>query len=497
MKSCAFLQISLLILFALFGCQPKQKQPNILFISVDDLRPEIGAYGSKIAVTPNMDKLANEGTIFNNHYVQVPTCGASRYSLLTGMRPSKPIHLSNKAIEVELSNKLEAEVPETFIHHLKRNGYYTVGIGKISHSADGLIYGYTEKPSDKKELPHSWNELVFDSGKWSTGWNSFFGYANGENRQSLNKNVQPYEAADVDDDGYVDGLTAALSISKLKQLKKRGEPFFLGVGFFKPHLPFNAPKKYWNLYNREDLPLSSNPSIPENVHLESLHGSGEFNQYKLTDEVAKLSQPVSNAYAKILKHSYLAAISYVDAQIGKVLDELHALDLDENTIVVLWGDHGWHLGDQRIWGKHTLFENALKSALIIKEPKGKLKKGTINSIVETVDIYPSLLELCSIEPYLSTDGDSFMNIEKSSNNLTKDVAYSYFKNGISVRTNQYRLTRYFRKEEPNIELYDHENDPHETKNIAKINPNLVQELLPILAKGNTGLYADFENQKTD
>ncbi len=171
------------------------------------------------------------------------------------------------------------------------------------------------------------------------------------------------------------------------------------------------------------------------------------------------------------------------------------MDLDENTIVVLWGDHGWHLGDQRIWGKHTLFENALKSVLIIKEPKGKLKKDIINSIVETVDIYPSLLELCDIEISHSIDGESFMDLEKYSNIITEDVAYSYFKNGISVRTNQYRLTQYFRKEEPIIELYDYENDPHETKNIAKIKPDMVQELLPILAKGNTGLYADFETTK--
>lgn len=493
MRTYAVLIIGLMAIFSFFGCQTVQEQPNILFIAVDDLRPEIGAFGSKIAITPNMDKLAMEGTIFNNHFVQVPTCGASRFSLLTGMRPSKPIHLSNKAIEVELSDNPETEMPETFIHHLKRNGYHTVGIGKISHSADGLLYGYTEETSDKRELPHSWNELVFNSGKWGTGWNSFFGYANGENRQSLKKNVKPYEAGNVDDDGYVDGLTAALSISKLRQLKKKGEPFFLGVGFFKPHLPFNAPKKYWDLYNREDIPLSPNPLIPKGIHLSSLHESGEFNQYKLTDETAHLSEPVSDEYAKKIRHSYLAAVSYVDAQIGKVLDELRNLNLDQNTIIVLWGDHGWHLGDQRVWGKHTLFENALKSVLIINEPRGKLKKETINSIVETVDIYPSLLELCNIELPHSIDGESFVGKQKSTNSKTENVAYSYFKNGISLRTSRYRITQYFRKEEPTIELYDHVNDPHETKNIAKINPDVVQELLPIIAMGNTGLYNDFEN----
>ncbi|EAR02980.1 sulfatase [Maribacter sp. HTCC2170] len=493
MRTYVVLIIGLLFLFPFFGCQDKQEQPNILFIAVDDLRPEIGAYGNDIAFTPNMDKLANEGTVFNNHFVQVPTCGASRYSLLTGMRPSKPIHLSNRAIEAELSDKSETKVPETFIHHLKRNGYYTVGIGKISHSADGFLYGYTEEISDKRELPHSWNELVFNSGKWKTGWNAFFGYANGENRQSLDKNVKPYEAGNVKDDGYVDGLTAELSISKLRQLKMKDEPFFLAVGFFKPHLPFNAPKKYWDLYDRDEIPLSPNPEIPENVHLKSLHESGEFNQYKLTDETAHLSEPITDEYAKKLRHSYLAAVSYVDAQIGKVLDELQTLGLEKNTIVVLWGDHGWHLGDQRIWGKHTLFENALKSALIVKDPKGKLKKGSVNSIVETVDIYPSLLEFSNIDPAHSIDGESFIGLQEDS----EGVGYSYFKNGISLRTSRYRLTKYFRKEEPSIELYDHINDPYETRNIGKTNRDLVEELMPILVKGNTGLYSDFNNQKSE
>ncbi|MCP4977949.1 MAG: sulfatase-like hydrolase/transferase, partial [Maribacter sp.] len=205
---------------------------------------------------------------------------------------------------------------------------------------------------------------------------------------SLEKVVKPYEAGDVDDEGYVDGLTTNLAITKLRELKKREEPFFLGVGFFKPHLPFNAPKKYWDLYDRAEIPLSPNPSIPENINTQSLHGSGEFNQYKLTDEKASLSKAVSDDYAKKLRHAYLAGVSYIDAQVGKVLSELRSLGLDKNTIVVVWGDHGWHLGDQRVWGKHTLFENALKSALIIKTPEKNLNKKSINSIIETVDIYP-------------------------------------------------------------------------------------------------------------
>ena len=466
---------------------PKNK-PNIVFIAVDDLRSELGAYGNSIVKSPNMDNLAAEGFVFINHYVQVPTCGASRYSLMTGLRPKLKSHLSNNVFDTEMADKSETEKPESFVHHFKKNGYYTVGIGKMSHSADGFVYGYEEKPSSKKEMPHSWDEFLFESGKWKTGWNAFFAYANGENRQSLKKQVKPYEAGEVDDNGYPDGLTAELAVAKLKELKRKNQPFFLGVGFFKPHLPFNAPKKYWDLYNREDMPLAPNPFIPENVSKASLQQSGEFNSYQLTDENAGLSKPLSDEYSKKLTHGYYASISYVDAQIGKVLDEIYTLGIEKNTIVVIWGDHGWHLGNDLVWGKHTLFDVALKSVLLLKVP-GKLSQGKkINAIVESVDIYPTLMELCEISVDFPLDGDSFVNTIKKPDSLQNNVAFSYFNSGISIRTNQYRLTKYWRKAEPKIELYNHKDDPWETNNIAKDRPKIVKELLPLLKKGNTGLY---------
>ena len=482
---------TLLIILVFIGsnlqCKQAQQPPNVLFIAVDDLRTELGAYGHPIVQSPNMDALASEGSVFTNHFVQVPTCGASRYALLTGMRPTKPLHLNNNAIEKEISNAQENDIPESFIHHLKRNGYYTVGIGKISHSADGLVYDYEAPVSTKKELPYSWDELLFDAGKWETGWNAFFGYANGENRQSLKKQVKPYEAGEVEDEGYPDGLTTKLAISKLRELKDKKQPFFMGVGFFKPHLPFNAPKKYWDLYDREQIPLSPNPNIPKNISLKSLHESGEFNQYALGEEHPSLAEPVSLDYAKKLRHAYFASISYIDAQIGMIWEELKVLDLDKNTIIVIWGDHGWHLGDQRVWGKHTLFENALKSALIIKSPFEENQTKKVETIVETVDIYPTIMELCNIGLNHKLDGESFRESFKGI--IPKDqAAYSYFKNGISLRTHQYRLTKYYRQDQPNIELYDHNMDPNETRNIAEINPEIVKSLMPLLEKGNTGLY---------
>lgn len=481
----------LIITFFFSGCvenpPPKKVKPNILFIAVDDLRTELGVYNS-IVKSPNLDSLARTGSYFTRHYVQVPTCGASRHALLTGMRPSKPIHLSNKAIEKEISGKPEQVIPETFIHKFKKEGYHTVGIGKISHSADGLVYGYEEPVSNKKELPHSWSELLFDAGQWETGWNAFFAYADGENRQSLKKQVKPYEKGNVGDDGYPDGLTTKLALDKLKELKNKEEPFFMGVGYFKPHLPFNAPKKYWDLYDRNRIPLAPYPKIPEDTHLKSLHESGEFNQYALGEEKAGLSKIVSDTYAKKLRHAYLASISYIDAQIGKLWKELKVLGLDKNTIIVIWGDHGWHLGDQRVWGKHTLFENALKSTLIIKSPYLEHENKKVDHIVETVDIYPTLLELCDLKINHFVDGESFAHTMESIQKQSNGVAYGYFKNGITLRTDSYRLTQYYREEKPTVELYDHTRDPEESRNIAKDNPEIVQELIPILKQGNTGLY---------
>ncbi len=465
----------------------QSSKPNVLFIAVDDLRSELGHFENSSIRTPNLDKLASRGVSFTYHFVQVPTCGASRAAFLTGKRPSRIAELGNNIMADEFPNKPESETPETFIHHLRRNGYHTVGIGKISHSADGYVYGYEEEVSTQQELPYSWDELLFDSGKWGTGWNAFFGYADGENRQSMKKQVKPYEAAEVDDLGYPDGLTAQLAVKKLRELKNQSHPFFLGVGLFKPHLPFTAPQKYWDLYDEDKIPVAKNPDKPQNVSNNSLLESGEFNQYALGKEKAGLDRQLSEAYARKIKHAYYAAASYSDAQIGLILAELKALELDQNTIVIVWGDHGWHLGEQQIWGKHTLFENALNSALIFKIPGSKVSKID-SSIVESVDIYPTLMELIGIDNPSGLDGESFASLLKSKESQTGNVAYSYYHQGISMRTDRYRLTKYFRNAEPTIELYDHQTDPLESVNIAAENPEIVAKLMPLLEKGNTGLY---------
>lgn len=466
----------------------QSKPPNILFIAVDDLRPQLGAYGNEIMITPNMDQLASEGRLFRHHYAIVPTCGPSRYTLLTGQYPQNTAELRNNIFEKTAAGKPQNDHPESFVEAFRRNGYHTVGIGKISHSADGMVYGYTDSVSSTMELPHSWDEFLFDAGKWGTGWNAFFGYANGENRQSLNKEVKPYEAGQVEDEGYPDGLTAKLAVEQLDKFKDRTDPFLLAVGFFKPHLPFTAPQKYWDLYNEDSIPITHAHDIPLKTNKASFHESGEFNQYKLGEEKAGLDHELSDAYARKVRHAYFAATSYVDAQIGKVLDALKEKGLAENTIIVLWGDHGWHLGDERVWGKHTLSEYALRSALIMKTPGMNQTGVPSDAIVESTDIYPTLMDLTGQPVSGDLDGQSLKPILQNPEAEIDQTAFGYFRQGISMRIPRYRITKYFRDEEPTVELYDYQKDPYETRNIAVEYPHLVDSLLVELEKGNTGLY---------
>ena len=484
-----FLFLIIALAFQLIGKDFNSKQPNILFIAVDDLRPELGIFGNQVVKSPNIDQLAREGSYFTKHYVQVPTCGASRYSLMTGLRPQKKIHLENNVFYKEMARKKKGDLPESFVHHLRKNGYTTVGIGKLSHSVDGLVYGFEEKPSDVKEMPHSWDRFIFNNGKWKTGWNAFFAYANGENRHSLKKQVKPYENVDVPDNGYPDGLILNSALEQLKDLNSNKQPFFLGVGFLKPHLPFNAPKKYWDLYDRSSIPVASDPFIPENVHQNSIGRMGEFYNYELSDEKPTLEKPLSDEYSRKLIHGYFASISYIDNLIGKLMIELKSLDLHKNTMIVLWGDHGWHLGNDRKWGKHTLFERSLKSALIIKLPGDRHSKREINTVVESVDLYPTIMEYCEIEPSYKLDGESLLSLIKSDNEFKKNYAYSFWKNGLTVRTDRYRLTKFFRKEEPIIELYDHYKDPDENINIASNNKKIIESLMPLLNENAPKFYS--------
>lgn len=483
-----FLITVLLLDTALVKAGDKEKRPNVIFIFIDDLKPVLGSYGNRIVKSPHLDNLAKQSAVFTKQYVTVPTCGASRYSLLRGTLPRTKAELGNEiGNRFSAANAVKTQEPETFIEQLRRNGYYTVGIGKISHSADGYIYPYEGEKSNRRELPNSWDEMLFNPGKWGQGWNAFFAYADGESRQTKNGQVRPYEKGLVDDLGYPDGLTAELAVEKIGDLARKDSPFFLGIGFFKPHLPFNAPKKYWDLYDEKSLPLSPVPHIPANVNLKSLHNSSEFNQYKQGQRVS-LNKPLSDEYARTLVHGYYASVSYIDAQVGKVIAALKEADLYENSLIVVWGDHGWHLGDQLIWGKHTLFEPSLNSVLIIKSPESN-KGATIQKAVSSVDISSTILDICNVPQIDYSDGESLKSLLSGKKNRTwRNTAYSFFNQGISVATDRYRYTRYYRNEEPIVELYDHLNDPFEKVNVASDHPKVVKKMEAILVKGDIGIY---------
>ncbi|AWG22711.1 hypothetical protein FFWV33_14845 [Flavobacterium faecale] len=335
----------------------------MLFISIDDLRPELHAYGVADMITPNLDAIAAQGRLFKRHYAQVPTCGPSRMVMLTGKNLTSSDEISHPLLGNRLAGKPETDNPETFIHHLKRNGYYTVGMGKISHSISG-------RRGKELELPHSWNDFI-------TNPDAFQMYAGGEHRDA--KKTPPFEMLDVADEVYPDGRVAQFAVKELEKRANAKQPFFMAVGFLRPHLPFSAPKKYWDLYYRSKMNLSPNPDAPKNVADEFLHNSEEFFGQYYSPEKGGARKRISDAYAKQIIHANHAAVSFVDAQVGKVMDKLKELGLDKNTIVVVWGDHGWHLGDQTIWGKHSAFENALNSAMIVKTPQ--MKKQQFRQIV--------------------------------------------------------------------------------------------------------------------
>ncbi len=459
-------------------------QLNVLFIAVDDLRPQLGCYGASEMRTPSLDKLASEGRRFNHHYVQVPTCGSSRLAMLTGQYPSQPAAYDNNAFATlpRVKTREPISIPELF----QRNGYATVSIGKITHSPDG------RRDDGANELANGWDEVGMPHGEWKDAWAAFFAYAGGKTR--VVRETPVTEKADVPDNEYPDGLIAEAAIAKLQELKDK--PFFLAVGFIKPHLPFNAPSRYWDMYDPNTLPPAPNPQPPANVDPSiSLHRSSE-----MRGQYTGFSVPgiVTEEEGRNLRHAYRACVSYADAQIGRVLSELDRLGLREKTVVVVWGDHGWHLGEQGVWGKHTLHEAALRSPLLIRTPNMASPGAAAEAVVESVDIFPTLAELCGLPAPSGLSGRSLAPLLEDENAPGKPAVFGFWKNGHghSIRTPRYRLTLYTDRDNPRqviqTELYDHQADPLETENIAAKRPKVVRELtkqlrqtVPMLKKNST------------
>jgi iduronate 2-sulfatase len=420
--------------------QEEFQKPNVLFIAVDDLRPELNFYGEGHIVSPHLDKLAQESMVFDRAYCNVPVCGASRASLLTGARPTRHRFIN-------FSTKKDVDFPEAISlpKVFKTNGYTTISNGKIFHHGqdDSL----------------AWNEIWHPDG-------NIRDYLLDENI-ALNAGGKtrgrPYEAADVSDSKYFDGRIADKGIADLHKLKDQKDPFFLALGFMKPHLPFNAPQKYWDLYKQEDIHLPENYVQPETTPSKAFHNSGELRSYF---DVPKRGS-VDEAMAKTLIHGYYACVSYVDAQIGRVLQELEELGLAENTIVVLWGDHGWNLGNHQLWCKHCTFESSLRTPLIMKVPNSNSGKHS-SSIVEFIDIYPSLCELAGIDLPAHLEGESFVPIIHGKSR-EKDYAVSKFNDAVTLVKGNYFYTEWTDDEGIAYELmlFDHSADPLELDNLAE------------------------------
>ncbi|WP_299666192.1 sulfatase [uncultured Polaribacter sp.] len=461
----------LLIIFSLLFLQcaslSKKQKPNILLICVDDLRPELNSFGSNYIHSPNIDKLAKNGISFQKHFVNAPSCGPSRYTLLTGQYGSAgndALFLRSEKI-TQKSEVIDPSMPKWF----KNSGYTTVSVGKVSHHPGGRG-GIDWNDSTQIELPNAWNRHLMPVAEWQHPRGMMHGLANGEIRKKA-KDMDVFQAVEGNDNTYPDG---AITDEALKQLQLLAtdtkKPFFLAVGIIKPHLPFGAPKSYLDLYKNIELPKIKHPKKPKGTT--TWHKSGEFNSYNNWGK-----NPNKNSvFADEVRKHYAACVSYADAQVGKILAALKRTGADKNTIVVLWGDHGWHLGEHGIWGKHSLFEESLHSPLIISYPEMQHTSHKTNAMVETVDIFPTLCDLTGVKVPEFASGVSLKNIMENKN-AEGHNALAYKRGASTLRTKTHRLTLH---KNGFVELYDHTSSEGETKNVAKDNPKLVIKLTEVL-----------------
>lgn len=438
---------------------------NVLFITVDDLRPLLGCYRHSVMHTPNIDKLAERGTLFNRAYCQFPVCNPSRASVLTGLRPSSTgvLHNSDDFLET---------VPDavTLPHHFKIHGYHTRSVGKVAHGS----------PAWNDE--HSWSVPI---------WRERF--------LSIEKGTSPsWKALDVSDDELQDGRIARTSVDVLAEIKDRR--FFLAVGFNKPHLPFYAPRRYFDLYTSDSFTLPTDSSLPSG----SPEVAGNLKAIHAYEDITT-APPLSNEKTLELTHAYAANVSFIDAQVGRILDQMDVLGLTENTIIVFWGDHGFHLGEHGMWRKNTLFEDAIRSPLIISIPGQKHNNVSNDSLVELVDIYPTLCDLCQIPIPLEVEGQSMVPLIDEPTHPWKTAAFTQLRrrignssyiDGHSIRTTQYRYTEWGKNGERGIELYDYYSDPDETVNIADYpeNEKLVSQFREQLNAGWQSALPEIHDQ---
>ena len=505
-----FFILFLLTILSCTSSQTEQNKPNILFISIDDLRPSLGVYGDSIAVSPNIDQLASEGMTFRQNFTQVAVCAPSRASLMTGIRPdsTRVWHLGDKFREI---NPNTVTMPQYFSKH----GYHTINLGKIFHNympdsvswdepdlrparylksdwlkRDGETFYISEEVNRSQAIKRD-SLLKLKPIRYADGWNT----------------GPAWEAADVHDTMYYDGAQNEMAKKALTRLAKEEEPFYMGLGYFRPHLPFTVPKKYWDLYDPEQIPLAANPHVPNDAPGFTMNSMYELRHYDGFNHIGhpQSSYQMGEDTARILKHGYYASVSYVDELLGQLFDHMKEIGIYENTIIILWGDHGWKLGDHNSWGKMTNYNIDLEVPMIIRYPNQENRGSQTFEITELIDMFPSICEIAGVEIPAYMQGTSFVPLIKDPDRKWKSAAFSQFHRrpkvsadgkrymGYSINTKEHHYIEWYtwnhktgiKGDFVDRELYDRVNDPHEKTNIAR-NPssqNTVEKLSAQLAKG--------------
>ena len=426
-------------------------KPNVLVIVTDDLRDELGCYGAKHIASPQIDSLAKQGTRFTHAYCQYALCGPSRASFFSGCRPETIKVFGNK-VHFRQAQPDIVSFPQLFKNH----GYFTRGFGKVLHN--------------NTDDPIAWSEPFY--------FVHTHQYASPEHADAQvgidgihagNKELPLFEAADVPDNAYRDGLIAEEAVSTLKRVAGAERPFMLMVGFHKPHTPFNAPKRYWDRYSREQIELAPNPFAPQGAPPFALSTW----QYVRSFQGMPAEGSMPDELAREIKHAYFACISYIDAQIGRLLQTLDECGVRQQTVIVFFSDHGYQLGEHGMWCKHTNFETSTKVPLIVVDPRQATHVPAVETPVELVDVYPTVAELCGLPLPAHLDGESFARLLSDRQaGGEKAAAYSQFHRagyqGRSIRTERFRYTEWRQAKTGKIagrELYDHANDPLENTNV--------------------------------
>lgn len=457
-------RFTLFLASAFFICLSSSAAPlNVLFIAVDDLRPELGCYGAAHMKTPHLDRLASQGMTFERAYCQVAVCNPSRSSVLSGTRPDTTGVLDNQHF-------MRPNMPDVISlpQHFKNHGYTSLSLGKIFHHSE-------REPGDD---PQSWSEPAWYHGEPYKHWftQESLDYVKRlkvlpKEKQPKQLRAAPFEAADEPDASYPDAQTAAKAIETLQRLKAEAKPFFLGVGFVKPHLPFTCPQKYWDLYPEASIQLAANAQRPKGAPEPAFHNNYELRSYGTVPE----NGPISDAMALKLIRGYRACVSFMDAQLGRVLAELDRLGLRENTLIVLWGDHGYHLGENGVFTKMTNFEHGTRVPLLVSHPGMTTAGQRSKALVELVDLYPTLAQLCDLPLPKHLEGISFAPLLDNPDQPWKKAAFSQYLRpgkppimGRSLRTDRWRYTEWrdLKGKASGVELYDELNDPQESANLA-------------------------------